>query len=165
MNTLRKVSLRWRLAGNMVLFGLMTLAGTSSPAFGQSALQGEVNLSVEARFGNTVLAPGAYKFVVRPVGISQTINTNPGASNQVLVSLTGLAKGTPITSVLGWATQQDAPASDKQYIRMDETGNTFQYMYLDNVGMLIELRENKPKNPMHARTPEIPRAANTAKGV
>lgn len=166
MNILRKVSLRWRFVGNVALFGLLMLAGTSSRAFAQSTLQGEVTLPVEARFGEAVLPAGTYKFTVQAVGVSQTINRNPGATNQVLVSMTGLTKGTTIASVLGWATQRGAREQGTTDIRTDETGNTFQSMYLDNVGMLIEFREIKPKNTTHAQTPAVSRvAANAAKGV
>jgi hypothetical protein len=165
MNAGRKVSLRWGFAGKVVLFGLMVLAGTSSQAFAQSVLQGEVTLPVEARFGNTMLPPGTYKFAVQAVGISQVINTSSGATNQVLVSMTGLTKGTAIASVLGWAIQQGAPGSDAKDIRIDEAGNTFQSMYLDNIGMLIEFREGKSRNAMHAQVPAISHAATTAKGA
>jgi hypothetical protein len=166
MNAVKKVSLRWGFAGKVALFGLLTFAGTGSQAFAQSTLQGEVTLPVEARFGEAVLPAGTYKFTVQAVGVSQTISTSPGASNQVLVSMTGLTKGTTIASVLGWATPQSAREQGTTDIRMDEAGNTFQSMYLDNIGMLIEFREVKAKNTMHTPTPAVSRAAaNTAKGV
>jgi len=166
MNAMKKVSLRWRFVGKVTLFGLLMLAGSCSPAFAQSTLQGEVSLPVEARFGEGVLPAGTYKFTVRAVGVSQTINTAPGAISQVLVSMTGLTKGTTIASVLGWATQQSAREQGTTDIRVDDAGNTFQSMYLDNVGVLIEFREGKPKNAMHAQTPAVSRVtANTAKGV
>lgn len=166
MNAIKKVYLRWRFVGNVALFGLLMLAGASPKAFAQSTLQGEVTLPVEARFGEGVLPAGTYKFTVQAVGVSQTINTAPGATNQVLVSMTGLTKGTTIASVLGWATQKSAREQGMTDIRVDEAGNTFQSMYLDNVGVLIEFREGKPKNAMHAQAPAVSRAAaNPAKGV
>jgi hypothetical protein len=166
MNAMKKVSLRWRFVGNVALFGLLALAGSGSRAFAQSTLQGEVTLPVEARFGEATLPAGTYKFTVQAVGVSQTINTATGATNQVLVSMTGLSKGTTIASVLGWATQQSARGQGTTDIRMEEAGNIFQSMYLDNVGMLIEFREGKLKNAMHAQAPAVSRvAANTAKGV
>jgi hypothetical protein len=166
MNAMKKVSLWWSFVGKVVLFGLLALAASSSQTFAQSMLQGEVTLPVEARFGEATLPAGTYKFTVQAVGVSQTINTAPGANSQVLISMTGLTKGTTIASVLGWATQQSAREQGTTDIRMEEAGNIFQSMYLDNVGMLIEFREGKLKNAIHAQTPAVsPVAANTAKGV
>jgi hypothetical protein len=164
MNVLQKQKSRWRFVSTAIVFGMLAMAGSGTRAYGQSSLQGEVNLPVEARFGKTTLPAGTYRFIVQPVGISQTVASSLASSNQVLVSMSGVAKGGPIASVVASASKPHSRNPNADSILSYGTGNIFRSMYLENLGVVLEFYESKPKNTMHARGPEVSPGASSVKG-
>lgn len=164
MNGLRKQPWRWSLFVGAFFAGAMALAGFSPRAQAQDHLQGEVVLPIEARFGNALLPAGTYRFDVQPIGAGQAIDFAVGGSNQVLVSMTGLAKGSPIAIAMGTASKATRRDPHVKNIRVDETGNTFHSMYLQNAGVMLKFYETKPKNAAHTPGLETSRGVTAAKG-
>jgi hypothetical protein len=163
MNGLRKQYLRRSVFGVAVLSGLAALGAVSPRASAQS-LKGEVTLPVEAKFGSTILPAGTYKFSVQPVGIAQAINFNLSGNNQVLVSMSGVTKGSPTASVIATALMPSLSNNKEPGITLEEGGNIFHSMYLENQGVLLKFHEYKPKNVTHAHTVENSGSASAAKG-
>jgi hypothetical protein len=72
MTTLLSKSINYSTSVRVVVLGLVTLCGAVSPLLGQETVAGKFTLSENARFGNKVLAAGAYTFSVEPVGLLQS---------------------------------------------------------------------------------------------
>ncbi len=163
MNALRKQYLRRSVFGVAVLCGVAPF-GAVSPRASAQTLKGEVTLPVEAKFGSTMLPAGTYKFSVQPVGFAQTTDFNLSGNNQVLVSMSGITKGSPVATIVATALMPNPNNNKEPGITVEEGGNIFHSMYLENEGVLLKFHEYKPKNVTHAHAVESLRSASAAKG-
>ena len=165
MNRLQEKSLRMRSVGTIVLLGLAALGGTAKPALGQDMLQGKFTLPVEARLGKTLLSAGEYKFSVVPLGNIRLADSIQVVSSYVQVVVRGTAKGGQFASVVAMASRQaDTPNPKALDIRADGTGMMIHSMCLEKLGLVFEFHDNKTKNVMHARGPELPQGGASVKG-
>lgn len=165
MNSLQKKSLRMCSVGTMVLLGLAALGGTPKPALAQEMVQGKFTLPVEARLGKTVLPAGEYKFSVVPLGNIRLADSIRVVSSYVQVVVRGTAKGGQFASVVAMASRQaDTPNPKALDIRADGTGMMIHSMCLEKLGLVFEFNDNKTKNVMHARGPELPQGGTSVKG-
>ncbi len=55
----------------------LAICANASPLLAQSAIGGNFTLYESARFGNTILTPGPYKFTIEPIGNVQSIRSTP----------------------------------------------------------------------------------------
>jgi hypothetical protein len=60
--------------------------------------------------------------------------------------------------------QADMPNPKALDIREDGTGMMIHSMCLEKLGLVFEFNENKTKNVMHARGPELPQGGASLKG-
>jgi hypothetical protein len=166
MNRLHRKSLRKYFVGTMVLLGLAALGGTAKPAHGQDMVQGKFTLPVEARLGKTVLPAGEYKFSVVPLGNIRSLGSIQLASSHVEVVVTGTTKGGPFVSVVAMASREaDTPNPKGLDIREDGSGMMIHSMCLEKLGLVFKfIDNNKTKNVMHARVPELQRGGTSGKG-
>ena len=165
MNKLQKKPLRMCSVGTMVLLGLAALGGTAKPALGQEMVQGKFTLPFEARLGKTLLSAGEYKFSVAPLGNIRSVSSiQPGISH-VLVVVSGMTKGGPVASVVAMASNQtDTESPNALDIRADGTGMMIHAMCLEKLGLVFKFNENKTRNVMHARGPELQQGGTSVKG-
>jgi hypothetical protein len=164
MNASLNKSLSWRLLGSMLLFGLALLAGMGPLALAQETLQGKFTLADEARLRNTILPPGQYKFSIQPVGTTHSLSSLQTGNDQVIVTVSGLAKGTPIISGIAMASRINfAALKEKEMdLRSDETGSTLHSIVLENLGIVLEFYDYKTKSPLHAHAPELARRKSSS---
>src|ERR1700676_1904956 len=86
--------------------GLVVCAG-ASPALAQNSIAGNFTLNENARFGNSVLTAGHYKFSVEPIGHIQSIlSIQQGAAHLVLVVMTPEKSGS-VVSIFAMASPSD----------------------------------------------------------
>ncbi len=166
MNRLQKKSLRMRSVGTMVLLGLAAFGGTAKPALGQDRVQGKFTLPVEARLGKTVLSEGEYKFSVVPMGNIRSVDSIQTGSSHVRVMVTGTAKGGAFANVVAMASREaDTPNPKGLDIRADGSGMMIHSICLEKLGVVLKfIDNNKTKNVMHARVPELQQGGTSGKG-
>ena len=78
-------------------------------------------------------------------------------NDQVVVTVSGLAKGTPIVSAMAMASRLNSSAHKEKEmdLRTDDTGSTLHSIVLENLGIVLEFYDYKTKDPVHARAPEL----------
>ena len=164
MNRLQKKS-NWMRSLEMTVFlGLAALGGTAQLALGQETVQGEFKLSVEAQLGKTVLSAGEYKFSVQPLGIIRSVGSIQVGNSQVLVVVSGMTNGGQVASLVAMASRPDTPNPRAQDILEVGTGMMIHSICLQKLGLVLEFNENKTKNAMLARGPELPQGGTSVKG-
>jgi hypothetical protein len=163
MNTLLKRFGSKRSFRMMALLGLSAFAGTAPMAFGQETVQGKLSLPVEARLGNTVLPRGEYKLNVALVGTTLSVNSIKDVYTPVMVMVTPLTKGGPVASVLAMAFKPDLRNPKAMDIQPDGSGKMIHSIPLDNLGLVLQIIDNKSSNTLRARGPEMAQGVTSAK--
>ena len=163
MNTLLKKFVSRRSLGRMTLLGLAALAGSGPLAFGQETVRGKLTLPVEARLGNTVLPPGEYKLNVALVGTTLSVSSIQDVYTPVMVMVTPLTKGRPVASVLAMAYKPDSRNPKAMDIQPDGSGNMIHSIPLDDLGLVLQIIDNKSANTLRARGPEMAQGVASAK--
>jgi len=163
MNRLQKGSLRMSSMGTVVLLGLVAFGGTAPLALGQDTVQGKFTLPIEARLGKTMLAAGEYRFYVQPLGIVQSISSIQGMNSRVIVVVSGTTKGGTVASAVAMASRPNISNPKGLDVRTDGTGTMIRSMHLEKLGLVLEFTENKAKNTMRARAPELPQGETSVK--
>jgi hypothetical protein len=163
MNTLLKRFGSKRSLGMMALLGLSALAGTGPMAFGQDTVQGKLTLPVEARLGNTMLPPGEYKLNVALVGTTLSVNSIQDVYTPVMVMLTPLSKGGRVASVMAMAFKPDTRNPKAMDIQPDGSGKMIHSIPLDNLGLVLQIIDNKSANTLRARGPEMAQGVTSAR--
>jgi hypothetical protein len=163
MNTLLKRFGSKRSLGMVALLGLASLAGTGPLACGQETFQGKLTLPVEARLGNTVLSPGEYQLRVALVGTTLSVNSIQDVYTPVMVMVTPLTKGGPVASVLAMAYKPDLRNPKAMDIQPDGSGKMIHSIPLDDLGLVLQIINNKSANPLRARGPEMAQGVTSAK--
>jgi hypothetical protein len=112
----------------------------------QNSIAGNFTLKENARFGNTLLAAGPYKFSIEPIGTIQSIHSiEQGAGHLVLVVIKPEKSG-PIASIFAMASPSDRTREASELILESErTGTLVQTMYLEKEGLVVDFRWSSPK--------------------
>lgn len=163
MNTLLKGFGSKRSFGIVALLGLAALAGSGPLAFSQETVQGKLTLPVEARLGHTMLPPGEYKLNVALVGTTLSVNSIQDVYTPVMVMVTPLAKGGPVASVLAMAYKPDLRNPKAMDIQPDGSGKMIHSIPLDDLGLVLQIIDNKSANTLRARGPEMAQGVPSAK--
>jgi hypothetical protein len=163
MNTLLKKFSSKRSLGMMAMLGLAALAGSGPLASAQETVRGKLSLLVEARLGNTVLPPGEYKLNVALVGTTLSVNSIQDVYTPVMVMVTPLTKGEPVASVLAMAYKPDLRNPKVMDIQPDGSGKMIHSIPLDNLGLVLQIIDNKSAITLRARGPEMPQGVTSAK--
>ena len=163
MNTLFKRFLPRRSFGIVAFLRLSAFAGTGPLALGQDTVQGKLTLPVEARLGNTVLPPGEYRFHVTLAGTTSSVNSIQDVATPVIVTLNGLTKDGPIASVVAMAFKRDPRSPKAMDIQQDGAGKMIHAISLENLGLVLQIIDNKPAKTLHARGPDMALGVTSAK--
>lgn len=147
----------------MALLALAALAGSGPLAFGQETVRGKLTLPVEARLGHTMLPPGEYKLNVALVGTTLSVNSIQDVYTPVIVMVTPLTKGGPVASVLAMAYKPDLRNPKAMDIQPDGSGKMIHFIPLDDLGLVLQIVDNKSANTLRARGPEMAQGVTSAK--
>jgi hypothetical protein len=130
----------------MLAWGALAFCVSPSPALAQNSIAGNFTLKENARFGNTLLAAGPYKFSIEPIGTIQSIHSiEQGAGHLVLVVIKPEKSG-PIASIFAMASPSDRTREASELILESErTGTLVQTMYLEKEGLVVDFRWSSPK--------------------
>jgi hypothetical protein len=156
MATLLSKSINYGKFVRVILLGLVTLCGAASPLLGQETVAGKFTLTENARFGNKVLAAGAYTFSVEPVGLLQSVNAIQGARQPVVVIVRAATKAGPVAAIFAMASRS-AHALDSSKLVLAPVNNemAMHAMYLDQQGLVLDFDWLSPKD----KTPMLAQAA------
>jgi hypothetical protein len=163
MNTLLKRFGSKRSLGMVALLGFAALAGTGPLASGQETVQGKLTLPVAARLGNTMLPPGEYQLRVALVGTTLSVNSIHDVHIPVILMVTPLTKGGRVASVLAMAFKPDPRNPKTMDIQPDGSGKMIHSIPLDDLGLVLQIINNKSTNTLRARVPEMAQGVAFAK--
>ena len=163
MNTLMKSFGSKRALLMVALLGLAALTGTGPLASAQETVQGKLTLHFEARLGNTMLPPGEYQLRITLVGTTLSVNSIQDVYTPVMVMVTPLTKGGPVASVLAMAYKSDLRNPKAMDIQPDGPGKMIHSIPLDNLGLVLQIIDNKSASTLRAHAPEMAQGAASAK--
>jgi hypothetical protein len=163
MNGLQKRSLSVYFVA-AALLAVAALFGTAPASLAQNLVRGTFTLPTEARLGNTILSPGEYKFSVQSLETINAVSSIQVGNGRVAVTVSGVAKGARVVSLLANAFK--SAASDSQTPDSIEfgTGMTIHSISLKNLGVILEFNGNQTSNVLRARAPDRSNAGSTVKG-
>jgi hypothetical protein len=124
----------------------LALGLASGPVQAQDTIGGTFTLNENARFGNSVLARGQYKFSIEPVGVIQSVQTiQKGIGHMVLVVLKPEHAG-PVVAIFAMASPSThGGEGDELILGTEKAGPMAQTMYLEKSGLKIDFRWSSPK--------------------
>jgi hypothetical protein len=124
----------------------LALGLTSMPVQAQDTIGGTFTLNENARFGNSVLARGQYKFSIEPVGVIQSVHSiQNGIGHMVLVVLKPEQAG-PVAAVFAMASPRaHGSEGDELILGSEKAGPMAETMYLEKSGLKIDFRWSSPK--------------------
>ena len=86
MVNLNSKSIYQAVMAKILVWGALAVGAPAIPLYAQDTIAGNFKLNENARFGDTVLAPGQYKFSIEAVGTIQSMRSiQQGAGHLVLV--------------------------------------------------------------------------------
>jgi hypothetical protein len=131
----------------ILVLGALALCGSARPALAQDALGGNFTLNESARFGNTVLAAGQYKFLIEPIGNIRSIQTiREGSGHLVLVVLRPEKSG-PVASMFAMASPGGPAHEINELILGSEKAETLaETMNLEKEGLVVDFNWTSPKS-------------------
>jgi hypothetical protein len=127
-------------------WGALTLSISASPLMAQDTVGGNFTLNESARFGDTVLNAGQYKFSIEPIGILQSIDSiQQGVGHVVLVVLRPLKSG-HVASIFAMASpNKQGSETNELILEPEKAGTLARAMYLERGGLLVDFRWSSPK--------------------
>jgi hypothetical protein len=146
MADLKNKSIFQGVLARIMVCGALAACITASPLLAQNAIGGNFTLNENARFGNTVLGAGQYKFSIEPIGTIQSIRSiQQGAGHLVLVVLRPEKSG-PVASIFAMASPSGHGRETNELILEPEKAGTLaQTMYLEKEGLVVDFRWWSPK--------------------
>jgi hypothetical protein len=129
-----------------LLFAALATCVAASALLAQNTISGNFTLNESARFGNTVLSAGQYKFWIEPIGTVQSIRSiQQGAGHLVLVVLRPEKSGT-VASVFALASPSGHTRETNELIlEPEKTGTLAQSMYLEKEGLVVDFNWSTPR--------------------
>jgi hypothetical protein len=153
MDTLKNKPMFRMILGRTMAWGALATCLSATPLRAQNQIDGKFTLRENARFGDTLLGAGQYKFSIGPVGIVHSIRSiQEGAGHLVLVVLRPEKAG-PVVSIFAMASvSKRASEINELILEPEKTGNLAGTMYLEREGLMVNFRwaEPKGKNPVVA---------------
>jgi hypothetical protein len=152
MANLNKRAICPGVLAKMLVGGALAVCSTAAPALAQNAVTGNFMLNENARFGNTLLVAGQYKFSIEPIGNIQSIRSiQQGAGHLVLVVLRPEKAG-PVASIFAMASPSGrASAANELVLGSEKTETLAQIMNLSKEGLVVDFNWSNPKS----KTPVI----------
>ena len=123
----------------ILAWGALAVCASASPALAQDSIAGNFTLNENARFGNSVLAAGHYKFSIEPIGTIQSIHSiQQGAGHLVLVVIRPEKSG-PTSSIFAMASPSEhGREASELTLEPGGTGMLAQTMYLEKEKLLVD---------------------------
>ena len=152
-----------------VLWGAFAAGIAASPLLAQDVVGGNFTLAENARFGNTVLEAGRYKFSVEAVGSLQSMRSiEEGAGHLVLVVVRPEKAG-PIATMFAMASPNTRSHEASELVLEPQKAEALATtLYLEKEGIVVDLNWSSPKgkSPVVAQqtVPVQPAAASKAGG-
>lgn len=146
METRKNRSIYRTILARTLAWGALAICANASPLPAQNAIGGNFALNESARFGNTVLAAGQYRFSIEPLGTIQSIHSiQQGAGHLVLVVLKPEKSG-PVVSIFAMASPSDhSREANELVLESEKTGTLAETLYLDKEGLMVDFLWWSPK--------------------
>src|SRR5260370_17146960 len=87
----------------MLVWGALAVCSNATPALAQNAIAGTFTRNEDARFGNTLLGAGQYKFLIEPIGNIQSIHSIQGGAGHLVLVVVRPEKSGPVASIFSMA--------------------------------------------------------------
>jgi hypothetical protein len=146
MKNLNSKSIYRKVLARALAWGALAFCATATPLLAQNAIGGNFTLNESARFGNTILTAGPYKFSIEPIGTIQSIRSiQQGAGHLVLVVLKPEKSG-PVASMFAMASPSDhAREANELVLESEKAGTLAETLYLEKEGLMVDLLWWNPK--------------------
>jgi hypothetical protein len=145
-----------------VVLGALALAGTAGSTPAQETVGGHFTLNESARFGDTVLAAGQYKFYIATVGVQQSVASLQDGVNSLVQVVLQSEKSGAQASVLAMASgDKHQGDSNELILAAGKDGTLAKSLYMEKEGLLVNFRWATPK-PKVSTTARATSAEQTA---
>jgi len=145
------LKIRWiyrKVFARTLAWAALAICANASPLLAQNTIGGNFTLNESARFGNTILTAGPYKFTIEPIGTIQSIRSiQQGAGHLVLVVLKPEKSG-PMASMFAMASPSDhAREASELVLELEKAGALAETLYLEKEGLMVDFlcRLQRPK--------------------
>lgn len=130
----------------IIVCGALAACITASPLPAQDSIDGKFTLSENARFGDTVISAGQYRFSIEPIGTIQSIHSlQEGAGHVVLMILRPEKSGRAV-SIFAMASPSGRGRETSELILEPGKAGTFaQTKYLEMDGLIVDFGWASPK--------------------
>jgi hypothetical protein len=147
MANLNSKSLYQAGLARMLVLGALAVCGSASPALAQNAVSGNFTLNESARFGNSVLGAGQYKFLIEPIGNIQSIRSIQQGSGHLVLVVLRPEKSGPVASIFAMASPSGRAHEVNELILGSEKAETLaQTMNLEREGLVVDFNWSSPKS-------------------
>lgn len=137
----------------VLLLGLFMLAGATTPLYAQAITQGKFTLPYEVRWGDKMLAAGAYTYSIAPIGSSVQNISSIGSGHTPVLMVVRAEAGGPANLMIVMATSQKdhPPVMNGLAIETTPEGPTVRTMCLEKYEVVLDFQVPKAKKVMYAR--------------
>ena len=138
----------------ILVWGALAVGAPAIPLYAQDTIAGNFKLNENARFGDTVLAPGQYKFSIEAVGTIQSMRSiQQGAGHLVLVVVRPKNSG-PAASIFAMASVSRSEHRTSELILEPEKEQALvRALHLEQEGLEVNFdwANTKAKTPVIAQ--------------
>jgi hypothetical protein len=138
----------------ILVWGALAVGAPAIPLYAQDTIAGNFKLNENARFGDTVLAPGQYKFSIEAVGTIQSMRSiQQGAGHLVLVVVRPENSG-PAASIFAMASVSRSEHRTSELILEPEKEQALvRALHLEQEGLEVNFdwANTKAKTPVIAQ--------------
>jgi hypothetical protein len=146
MADLKSKSIFQRVLARIMAGGALAVCVTASPLLAQNAIGGNFTLNETARFGNTILGAGQYKFYIEPIGTVQSIRSIQQGNGHLVLVVLRPEKSGPVTSMFAMASPSGHGRETSELVLDPEKAGTLaQTLYLEKEGLVVDFRWWVPK--------------------
>jgi hypothetical protein len=112
----------------------------------QNVIAGHFTLKENARFGSSVLAAGAYKFSIEPIGTMQSVRSIEGGASHLVLVVMRPEKSGQAASIFAMASPSDRTGNASELtLDAEGAGTLVEAMYLEKEGLLVDFLWANPK--------------------
>jgi len=147
MANLNNKSLYRGVLAKMLVWGALAVCSNATPALAQNAIAGTFTLNEDARFGNTLLGAGQYKFLIEPIGNIQSIHSIQGGAGHLVLVVVRPEKSGPVASIFAMASPSGRASELNELVLGSEKAETLaQTMNLPKEGLVVDFNWSNPKS-------------------
>jgi hypothetical protein len=147
MAILKIRSIYRKVLARTLAWGALAICANAGPLLAQSAIGGNFTLNESARFGNSVLGAGQYKFLIEPIGNIQSIRSIQQGSGHLVLVVLRPEKSGPVASIFAMASPSGRAHEINELILGSEKAETLaQTMKLEREGLVVDFNWSSPKS-------------------